>query len=234
MKPAHLLAASAVASLLHATAVFSATLAAGDRLNIEQGVWEEYNYAYVQSGSYFGLDTSGNGKISGSEQNPIGPGYSGGLVIGLTTTPGASHTGSPTAGDGNAITAPWYFFGNTGSDYLVTPVTGSTEAGLNFSGWRSTWKGDTTFDWSGGAWGAGFADGIANFTWDGVYGHSYTLRYHATVPSGDPSGFGNVRYELFLTGTVKAVPEAETWALMLAGLGLVGAVTVCRRGRLPT
>jgi hypothetical protein len=65
---------------------------------------------------------------------------------------------------------------------------------------------------------------MANLTWSGVYGTAYTLDYTATVPAGDPSGFGGTQYALHLTGIVNAapVPEASTYGMMLAGLGLVG------------
>ena len=245
MKPNIVLAASAIASLIAANAL-AAGVSSGDLLTIDPAVevTDDSSAGYhFGPGSYFGMDLNSNSKISTFEKTPLGPGFQGGLVIGTTTAPGASHGPTPspidpqystcsTAGDSNAITTPWCFAGGVGSDYLVTPVTGSTEAGLDFSGWRSTWNGNTTFDWSSGAWGTGFADGVGQFVWDGVYGHSYTLRYHATVPQDDPSGFGGVHYELFLTGVVRPVPEAEAWALLLAGLGLVGAMT--RRRRLAT
>ena len=73
---------------------------------------------------------------------------------------------------------------------------------------------------------SGYVDGIGVFNWDGVYGHAYTLDYTTTVPAGDPSGLGGEygRFAFHLTGTVTAaVPEASTYAMMLAGLGLVGA-----------
>ena len=80
----------------------------------------------------------------------------------------------------------------------------------------------------GGAWGEGFTDGVGNFVWDGVYGHAYTLDYRATVPANDPSGFGSVGLAWHFEGVV-AVPEAATWGMMLAGLGLVGLATRRRR-----
>jgi energy-converting hydrogenase Eha subunit G len=82
-----------------------------------------------------------------------------------------------------------------------------------------------------GAWGAGFTNGVGNLTWSGVYGTAYTLDYHATVPLGDASGFGGVAYALHLTGVATAapVPEASTYGMMMAGLGLVGFMASRRR-----
>lgn len=210
--------------IMGAVSAHAASVSAGDTLSITAGVDAfdgNGNFTNVSSGSYFAMDTNGNLKIAGSEKVAISQGTTG-LVIGTTTAAGASHAGAPTAGDTNAITAPWAFFGNTGSDYLTTAVTGSTEAGLNFSGWTVTWNGIAAIPMGSGAWGAGYTNGVANFSWDGTNGGAYTLDYHGTVPLGDPSGFGGVAYALHLEGTVAMVPEASTYGMMLAGLGLVG------------
>ena len=56
-------------------------------------------------------------------------------------------------------------------------------------------------------------------------GSAYTLKYTATVPD-----FWNpTPYYLELHGTVGAVPEASTYGMMLAGLGLVGAMARRRK-----
>jgi hypothetical protein len=65
----------------------------------------------------------------------------------------------------------------------------------------------------------GFTNSTGKFTWDGTIGGAYTLDYTATVPAG---GFAGTQYYLHLEGTVAAVPEASTYGMMLAGLGLVG------------
>lgn len=221
------------------------SLTTGSVLSINAGVAELDSYgniANVTSGSWFGMDNDGNAKIAGTEKVPLAMGTDG-LVIGMTTSPGASHAGAPTGADTNSITAPWNFFGNTGSDYLTSAVTGGTE-GLDFSGWTVTWAGIPAIPMGAGVWqplnctaigctGITFAEGVADFQWDGTDGGSYILNYAGTVPEGDASGFGNVKYYLHLEGTVDLaapVPEAETYAMMLAGLGLVG-VMVSRRRR---
>ncbi len=163
-----------------------------------------------------------------------------GLVIGVTTSAGASHGGAPTGGDTNAIDAPWGFFGNTGSDYVTVGVTGSTTAGLGMSGWTVTWNGIAAIPMGTGAWtavtGAGstgatgtFANGVGRFTWDGVYGDAYTLDYHATVPVGDPSGFGGVKYELHLQGLVTEPARPGPGCCLAVRLGLMGLVGIARR-----
>ena len=94
----------------------------------------------ITSGSYFGIDSNGNGTIDDFEKIALSQGTTG-LVIGVSTSPGASHPGAPVSGDTNAIDAPWNYFDATGSDFVTTPVTGSTESGLNMSGWTVTWNG---------------------------------------------------------------------------------------------
>lgn len=188
-------------------------------------------YGVYQSGSYFGMDTNGNSKIALGEKNALTSGNVG-FIYGLSTPAGASHGGAIANGDNNDVTAPWFFFSNTGSDFLKTPATCIDAActQLDFSGWRVTWNGIPEINMGSGAWG-GYTDGVANFSWDGNIGSTYTLQYRATVPLGDPSNFGGVQYELYLTGvaTAAVVPEAETYAMMLAGLGLVGAMVSRRR-----
>lgn len=218
----------------------AATVNYGDILTITAGVQvtdSNGNPTNVTPGSYFGMDTNGDAKIAGTEKVPLAMGTNG-IVIGVTTTGGASHPGAPTGGDTGTIDAPWNFFGNTGTDFNTIAITGSTTAGLNFSGWTVTWAGIPAINMGGVAWGTGFSNGVANFVWSGVYGTSYTLNYQATVPIGDPSGFGGVKYKLFYTGIVNAcvtncseVPPqvpvpAAAW---LFGSGLLGLVGVARR-----
>lgn len=211
-----------------------------DLLTLTAGViaYDSSSNAYVASGSYFAMDYNANSKISGNEKNVLAMGSTG-IMIGVATTPGASHSGNVTAGDANAIDAPWNFFGNTGSDYTTVGITGGTTSGLNMSGWTVTWNTIASIPMGSGAWqtatGAGhsgapgiFTDGIGNFTWSGVYGTAYTLDYRATVPIGDASGFGGVQYELHLEGIVyPSIPvPAAAW---LFGSGLVGLIGVVRR-----
>lgn len=223
----------AACTLAFATATMSASAATlpSFPMTITAGVTTydgDGNAVNVASGSWFAMDINGNSLISGTEKTALSQGYAG-LVIGSTTSPGASHAGAPTAGDFNAITAPWSFFGNTGSDYLTAPITGNTTSGLDFSGWTITWNGIPAIHLGNGAWGAGFSDGIARFVWSNV--GLVTIDYHATVPLGDVSDFGGTQYALHLEGYFSTpegdiipspIPEASTTAMMLAGLGLVG------------
>lgn len=220
-------AAFVIVGALSASSAASAALNTGDRLTISPGVWsqDEYTDAIWVTLSWFGMDTSGNGKIGAGEQVPLAPGPDGGIIIGHTqdTNGHVSHPGlaHPFAG---GITNEWNFF-NAGMDFTTVPITGGT-SGLDMSGWSWDWNGLPSVNMGSGAWGTGFNDGVANFVWSGVYDTAYTLDYHATVPLDDPSVFRGVRYALHLEGIVKPVPvPAAGWLL---GSGLIGLAGLTR------
>lgn len=214
----------------------------GDVLTIVSGVYEYDpggNITDVNSGSYYGVDTNGDHAISGQEKTLLSQGTTG-LVIGVSTSPGAYHSGAPTASDTNAITAPDYFFGNTGSWYSNTPITGNTVSGLNMSDWDWAWNTLSTTHLGGMAWqptnctalgcsGYTFANGVGRFQWDGIYGHGYTLDTTSTIPPGDPSGIGGAQFYTHLEGIVTAVPvPAAAW---LFASGIMGLASISRRRR---
>lgn len=167
------------------------------------------------SGSWFGMDTNNNG-IEMNEKTALSAASSPGIVIGQTSTAGPYGNGLATVGSAGPIVDTWGFFSSAGTNFTITPVTGSTEAGLDMSGWSVAWNNVPYINMGAGA--------AATFTWDGVYGSTYTLDYSASVPSDSPA-FPGVFYQLHLEGTVAQaapVPEASTYGMMLAGLGLVG------------
>lgn len=211
-----------------ATSAQAVSLNNGDVLTIATGVTtlDAYgNPGGVVDGSFFGMDLDTTSTLTPTERYALSQGTTG-IVI------GASNTAL------TAINAAWPFSGATGYNYVSTAVTGSTEAGLNMSGWTVNWNGGDIDMGAGGAWqvigGAGgqmptsgYTGSTAIFSWSGVYGDTYTLDYTATVPvpATGPVGFGGTQYGLHLEGTVIAaapVPEASTYGMMLAGLGLVG------------
>ena len=203
----------------------AATLNTGDVLTISAGVTIPNPSGYassVVSGSYFGIDIDGDGIVADNEKIALEQGTTG-LVIGVSTSPGASHAGAPTAGDTNAIDAPWFYSGNTGSDYVTTPVTGSTETGLDMSGWHVTWNGTQMSASTAYTWGSGYLPGVGNFSWDGNYGNAYTLDYHGIFPPADPSCFCQTNYALHLTGIVSPVPvPGAIWLIVSGLLGMFG------------
>lgn len=209
----------------------------GDILHISSPTFN--TFGYVSGGSYFGMDTNSDGKIAAFEKRGLYEGTTG-LMIGSTTLPGAYHTGAPNSGDTGSIDLSWNFAGNTGTDYVRVPVTGSTTAGLNLSGWTVAWNSIPAINMGGGAWqplncaalgcsGHIFTNGNAMFSWDGVYGHTYVLNYSAIVPAGDPSNFGGTAYYLHLEGTVQQAVVPIPAAVWLFGSGLLGLVGFVRR-----
>jgi hypothetical protein len=95
----------------------------------------------------------------------------------------------------------------------------------DFSGFFSVWNGN--YIWQGGQ-----ATGTGSWVitpppgaTSGIY--DFTLQWSVVHEFGPFQGFTS---EWVLTGTaVAVVPEAETWALMLAGLSLVGVAARRRR-----
>lgn len=219
MTSRNLIAAIMVAPLCLGTVVtHAAVLQPGDLLTIGAGSW-------------FALDMNYNGQITSDEQTPIYPGLSGGIVIG-----------------GDGIVMPqviglidtWTLFGAPGNHYTTVAPTGSTEAGLDFSGWSIFFNGSTVtaaFDY--GAWapsncvtlgcaGVSFAADVAAVTWSGVYGESYSLWYSWSFMDAAPGAAIPTQYLLHLQGVVvSAVPLPP--ALWLFGSGLLGVWGVARR-----
>lgn len=216
----------------------AATFSNGTVLTVDAGVqlYDAYgNFKNVSPGSWFGMDTNGNLKIAGTERTPLSIGVQG-IVIGSAQNAGGytTHSGPPgdVPGDSSNINAPWSFFGNTGKNYTTVAVTGGNTAGLDLSGWTVTWNSIPTIPMGTGAWGTGYTNGIANIVCysDSAMttvsascsaGEYYKLDYSATVPDGDVSGFGNVKYFLHLEGSISAGPAAAAVADLGAYSGLV-------------
>lgn len=181
------------------------------------------------TGSWFGMDQSGEGNLSFGERtvmtarNPI--------VIGVTSVATGSHNGSNNGTESPASDI-WEFFGNTGMDYsdvaaaeVITGTTSNTRKWLDFSGWTVTWNGIADIPMNAGPWTPGNTTASCTFFYNGgagiarircpspatdcSNGVAFDLDYCATVPIGDPSGFGNVKYQLHLEGTVR-IPGALT------------------------
>ena len=232
----------ALAAVMSVAATYaqSANLNAGDKLSITAGVRTE---VVTKAGSYFTTTGSWSTLIQSVIQGGVirsdDPFFllsqgTDGIVIGASNTaPGAISSPSQIS----------LFDPRPYSAFVTTAITGGT-SGLDMSGWKLSFQ-----DWDipsngvvttygnlgAGAWDprnatsvgmvAGpYANGIAKFNWSGVYGTSYTLDYTATW-----LGNGPAQYALHLTGVVRPVPEASTYGMMLAGLGLVGAIVRRRK-----
>lgn len=140
------------------------------------------------------------------------------ITLGTAPTPPAT---TATHNSGNMIDRDWNFFGQWGAHYTQGPLEivwdgVSTTATVDMAGWTVAWNAGS-IDMGAGAL-AVLSMG-ANNVWGGG---DDTLDYSAVVPSG---GFTGVAYSLHLVGSannIAAVPEASTYGMMLAGLGLVG------------
>lgn len=103
-----------------------------------------------------------------------------------------------------SIDEPWQFFGNQGVSQTTTPINILTDDSggnvtLDFSGWDVSWNNIVSIPM-----GEGADNGIAAMTCavDCAIGDTFSIIYRATVPDGDPSGFGNVQYILHMDGVI--------------------------------
>ena len=225
----------ALATILAAGAgTANAALSSDASLSITQGTVGGTSQPPAGTGSWFSmkaLDLDFDQIPETSVYVPIG-GFNG-LNLGTTQLASGSHGGPVDGTELPDIDNPWGFFGNTGMHQTTSNTTVLSAAGNNatvdFSGWNVTWNGIASIPMGAGSWGTN-ANGVADVSCNGGDGNcgvgsNYTLDYTATVPPGDPSGFGNVQYGLHLEGSVVPVPAA-VW---LFGSGLLGLVGVARR-----
>lgn len=157
------------------------------------------------SGSYFSMDTNGDLTFQKTERTGITQNV--GLAIGKTQLATGSHSGAADGSESPGVDNPWGFFGNTGMHQTTSPVTILSNSGntatLDFSGWSVTWNGVADIPM-----GEGPSKGVATITCvvDCAEGDTYTMDYEATVPVGDPSGFGGVAYTIHFEGIVMVPP----------------------------
>lgn len=192
----------------------AAVLQPGDVLSIGAGSW------FGLSADAIGLDMT----------IPVSPGSDGGIVIGVTQAVGAIDAWV------------WELAGQAGAHYTTSAPVGSTETGLDFSGWEIWSNGQSQTEGSvhEGVWtpadcdtlgcvGVVFAPDVAALSWDGNYGGSYSLwyswRYNPT-----PGCFGcTVNYLLHLEGIVNPAPVPIPATVWLFGSGLIGMASVAVR-----
>ena len=168
----------------------------------------------------------GEGSWFGMEVQPGAPTYT---AIGSENSNGIKvGTSQPATGTNGEIDGAWIFFGNLGVHQTISPVMIITDNGvgsvtLDFSGWGMIWNGVSiplgSGAHTGGTDGIAVLDCVANC----AVGDTYIINYYATVPSGDPSGFGNVKYTLHLEGVVGVDVPTKSVTIQLTG----GALHEC-------
>jgi hypothetical protein len=105
-------------------------------------------------------------------------------------------------------------------------ITGTTLT-LDLSGFTGEWN-DVSFN---GAPDSGTLMTSASLIGNGVYFYTADWTHLVTASDGVPALYYGTIFDLHLEGvaTLAPVPEAETYAMMLAGLGLVGFMAHRRR-----
>jgi len=182
----------------------------------------------VATGSYFAMDANGDGTFGGNEKSAIE--RSEGVRIGDIQPASGSHTGTPDGSELPSIDMPWAFFGNTGMHQTTLPIvivngddgTGDSIASVDFSGWGVTWNGIPNIPLGGDSANFPSDTGVAVITCSSncSIGENFSLDYLAHVPSGDPSGFGNVHYMVHLEGMVdpgSPIPPTKSVSIQLTG-----------------
>lgn len=131
----------------------------------------------------------------------------------------------------NIATFTWYGkpggYETRGSGISILSASGDT-ATVDMSGWVADW--DNQQDIPTDEYGPGVGNIVCDAGSGCAVGSHYTLKFMGGV-AGDAAG-SPAPYYLELHGTVGAVPEASTYAMLLAGLGLVGAMSRRRKRRI--
>lgn len=213
-------------------AVIIGAMLGGAAVTAQAAVLNTGDILAIGTSSWWALDADYDSAITGSETVLISPGTDGGIVIGSRQVTGDIDT--------------WTFLDTPGAHFTTLAPTGSTETGLDFSGWSIFWNGQVQMtEDSGlalGAWtpdncdalgcaGIGFSTGVAALSWSGVYGDSYSLWY-SDAHNPSPGCFGcEAYYVLHLEGTVVASEVPLPAAVWLFGTGLLVLATSTRRSR---
>jgi hypothetical protein len=155
---------------------------------------------------YFALRAPGSTDI---------PGPNGTLnfdVVNTLTLGGAGHNGGNMIDRDSSFLGAWAAHSTTGALEISWDGLSNTAA-VNMSDWRWNFNG---FSYDQGAGGSALLNNQ-----DGIWGNGDDTLDYSTIMSG---AFNGIQYQLHLVGSANLmpVPEASTYGMMLAGLGLVG------------
>jgi hypothetical protein len=174
----------------------------------------------IESGSYFTMqmakDPSGGPVYTTTN---LDAGADGGLILGAEQFAGGSHTGKISGNEVTGIDQAWEFFGNTGMHFTANGGIGvnDSDGTLDFNNkWFVTWNKIPAINMGGSSQDDAAIRGKASIACSSlggtnngcIDGSGYVLTYSATVPAGDPSGFGGVPYGLHLVGHVHFLNKA--------------------------
>lgn len=211
-----------------------AALSSSALLAFDSGVpiYDTFGNLIDMQGSYFSVDTNGDGLFTTFESIAISPGTDGGLLLGQAQLASIPSTSTLDGTEIAPFDSPWLFLGQYGAHQSTSPVTISSDDGngnvlLDFSGWGVTWNGIPNINLGGDS--ITFSDtGLATVSCalDCSVGDIFTLDYSAHVPLSDQNGFAGVYWGIHLEGVVSTVPvPAAAW---LFASGLIGLIGVAR------
>ena len=170
----------------------------------------QFGMGFFTGGGFLPITSFGTGAADITDQyNPAGWDTSVGQTTGVAA-PGAIAS---------------FAFGTGATDQVNTYTTGGTGFPV-FTG--SLTNGATTFDfssftanWGGTVFNQGNAAAALTLSNCSAAGCDYSMAWQSTIVGGP---FGGQTGSWVLGGTIAAVPEASTYGMMIAGLGLVGFV----------
>jgi hypothetical protein len=159
------------------------------------------------------------------------------VIASAVPTQAATYTfvGSWSLGDGSwwatnppvysGVEAAAHLFGGSASDYAISTID-SNPSNINFKTWLDGWRDPYTYAYNGTPAADTYSLDTGGFGYDSNPG--YQSAYSAYVQDHFSQGETvYVNYAFRISGT--AVPEASTWAMMIAGFGMIGVALRRRR-----
>ncbi len=188
------------------------------------------------TGSWFSMDSNGDGTAQDSEKTAIS--LETGIALGIIQPASGTHSGAPDGTESPSVDQPWSYFGNTGMHQTTSAITIASDNGagavtLNMAGWSVTWNGLADIPMGGDPANFSSDTGVATltcystYTDDGVpttnpdYSNVtdcgaggtvyFALDLSSHVPKdGAGTPFASVPYSLHMEGTVFVPPVPTT------------------------